>query len=205
MTLRTKRKSVSENRIRTSVFRILNANRLCSIATVAPGNRAHINTAFFAYSPALELYFLSDPDSLHSRNLSALPSMAMTIFDSRQSWDDPGRGIQLFGTGRKTWGVQASRAERTYADRFPSFARWLRGRSAAEREQAARLRSYAFFRFMPNRVKVLDEAEFGGAAFVVARVIRRGGPSGRDRPRLAWHSTEVLVPGDGETEEKRRR
>ena len=205
MTRRIDGEPVSERRIRTSMSRILKANRLCSIATVASGNRAHINTAFFAYSPSLELYFLSDPDSLHSRNLSARPSMAMTIFDSRQSWDDPGRGIQLFGTGCKTRGVQAARAERTYAARFPSFARWLRGRSAAERVQAARLRSYAFFQFMPNRVKVLDEAEFGGAVFVVARVIRRGGPSGRGRMELAWHSTEVLVPGDGGADVKRRR
>src|SRR5438876_11723295 len=105
--------------------RILKANRLCSIATVASGNRAHINTAFFAYSPSLELYFLSDPDSLHSRNLSARPSMAMTIFDSRQSWDDPGRGIQLFGTGRKTRGIEAARAERTFDEGVPSFVRGL--------------------------------------------------------------------------------
>src|SRR5438094_10576369 len=103
--------------------------------------------------------------------------MAGTIFDSQQSWDDPGRGIQLFGTGRKTRGIQAARAERTYARRFPSFARWLRGWSAAERVQAARLRSYAFFQFMPDRVKVLGEAEFGGPVFVVAGVIGRRGPS----------------------------
>src|SRR5439155_11466489 len=135
------------------------------------------------------LYFLSDPDSLHSRNFLARPSMAMTFFDSRQSLDDPGRGFQLFGTGCKTRGVQATRAERTYAARFPSFALWLRGRSAAERVQAARLRSYAFFQFMPNRVKVLDEAEFGGAVVVVARVIGGGGPRGRGPMVLSWHST----------------
>src|SRR5438309_6451637 len=97
------------------MVRILKANRLCSIATVASGNRAHINTAFFAYSPSLGLSFLSDPDSLHSRHLSARPSVAMTVFDSRQSWDDPGRGLQLFRPGCKTRGVHAARPERTYA------------------------------------------------------------------------------------------
>src|SRR5207302_7890675 len=59
---------------------------------------------------------------------SARPSMAMTIFDSRQSWDDPGRGIQLFGTGGKTRGVQAARAERTYAARSEEHTSELQSR-----------------------------------------------------------------------------
>jgi hypothetical protein len=48
------------------VFEVLEDNVLCSIATVTPEGTAHVNTAFFVYSNALELF------SLASR-LSALP------------------------------------------------------------------------------------------------------------------------------------
>src|SRR5436853_7650599 len=97
---------ISERRIRASVARVLAGNKLCSIATVARENRAHINTAFFAYSPNFELYFLSDPESLHCRNLVANPSMAMTIFNSSQNWDAPGRGIQLFRSEERRVGKE---------------------------------------------------------------------------------------------------
>jgi uncharacterized protein YhbP (UPF0306 family) len=195
VTVKRTRERVPERRIRTIVLRVLSETKLCSIATVARGNRAHINTAFFAYSPNLELYFLSDPGSLHCRNLVANPSMAMTIFNSSQKWDAPGRGIQLFGRGHRTQARLADRAEKVYGNRFPAFARWLEGRSPAERRQAARLRSYALFRFLPTRVKILDEAEFGGAVFIVAAVLRRReGARGQPQAKLAWKSTEVLVP-----------
>jgi len=197
MTIERIREPVSERRIRTSVMRILAETKLCSIATVAQGNRAHINTAFFAYSPNLELYFLSDPGSHHCRNLLANSSMAMTVFNSNQGWERPGRGIQLFGTGHRIQGRRADRAEATYSSRFPAFARWLRGTTPGEKRQAARLRSYALFRFMPNRVKILDETEFGGAVFIIAGVRRHRTRDGEARVELSWKGTERLVPNEG--------
>src|SRR5256714_6644685 len=187
MVVRRARTHISERRIRASVLRVLASNKLCSIATVARENRAHINTAFFAYSPNFELYFLSDPQSLHCRNLVSNPSMAMTIFNSSQNWDAPGRGIQLFGRGHRTQGRQAVRAENAYGSRFPAFRRWLEGTHPAERRQAALLRSYALFRFLPTRVKILDEAEFGSAVFIIAAVRRHAEVAGgRSRAELSW-------------------
>lgn len=194
MPVQTRQEPISERRIRRAVHRVLKSNRLCSISTVAPGDRAHINTAFFAFSPNLELYFLSDPESLHCRNLATNPSMAMAVFDSRQRWDAPGRGIQLFGAGNRTRGEQARRAEQVYGSRFPPLARWLKGRVAEDRQRSARLQSYAFYRFLPDRVKILDEAEFGGATFVIATVRRSRSTRGPERHRLTWETTEVLVP-----------
>src|SRR5439155_22043329 len=117
---------------------------------------------FFQYSANLEMYFLSDPGSLHCPNWLANPSRGMTVFKSNQRWEAPGRGIQLFGGGRQARGHQAGVAEAIYATRLPAFAQWMKGTTPAERRQAAQLRSYALFRFMPRRVKILDEAEFGG-------------------------------------------
>lgn len=154
------------------MFRILRNNVLCSIATVR-GNRAHINTAYFAYSPALELYFLSAPDSVHCRNLEANPSMAMTVFSSAQTWGKPDRGIQLFGVARKARGREAEVARRWYAKRFRAYALTVTGTSEANRRQTRQLQSYRFYRFVPTKVKVLDEREFGDGVFVVAAIPRR--------------------------------
>lgn len=195
MTVRKQGQRVSEDRIRTSVLRILARNKLCSISTVARGNRAHINTAFFAFSNDFELYFLSDPGSLHCRNLSRNPSMAMTVFDSSQEWEASGRGLQLFGVCHRTRGDAERRATQVYSSRFPAYARWMNEGTEADRRRVDRLRSYALYRFLPNRVKVLDEKEFGGAVFINATLDRRRPrKTSGVRSRFVWRSTERLVP-----------
>jgi uncharacterized protein YhbP (UPF0306 family) len=160
-------KSVSEDRVRRSLFGILRENRLCSIATLTIRNRPHINIAYFCYSDELALYFLSHPGSLHCRNLSTNPYMAITVFASSQQWTGPGRGLQLFGTCREVTGLQARRAEELYAKRFPAHA-----------EMRARLKStdtaseYRFYRFVAKDLKILDEGELGDEVFVCASVKR---------------------------------
>ncbi len=170
MSLRVIELPFSNQRLRRTILRVLRRNVLCSMSTVTRGNQAHINTAYFCYSDALELYFLSDSGSLHSKNLAANPSMAVTVFNSEQTWGNPDRGIQLFGTCREARGPQAKKAERLYGARFPLYTRLITGPSREEQRQAAQLRSYRFYQFVPHRAKVLDEGEFGGGVFVVTNV-----------------------------------
>src|SRR3989442_10996904 len=154
MTVQAVEKRFSDERIRRSISRILRENVLCSMSTVAPGNRAHINTAYFCFTSELVLYFLSDPESRHCRNLARNPSLAMTIFKSAQEWGGQDRGLQLFGPCRRTTGRGGKDAERFYAARFSPYSEWMKGRSPAERPQAARLRSHAFYRFLPPQIKL---------------------------------------------------
>src|SRR6266496_1559095 len=141
MGLKTVQRSYTDPRVRMSLFRVLRGNVLCSIATVTRRGRAHINTAYFAYSPDLDLYFLSDRNSLHCRNLAMNPSMAMTVFRSTQTWGKPDRGVQLFGSAHEARGSEAEAAERAYARRFPPYGRILAGTSGVDRSQARQLRS----------------------------------------------------------------
>jgi len=168
--------SYSNPRVRKSVFRVLRGNVLCSIATVTRAHRAHINTAYFVYSLDLDLYFLSDPNSLHCRNLSANPSMGMTVFNSAQAWGRPDRGIQLFGSAREARGEEAEAARRVYGRRFRAYSLIMAGTSEEDRKQARQLGSYRFYHFIPNRVKILDEREFGGGVFVVVAIERPARP-----------------------------
>src|SRR6266566_1831584 len=90
--------------------RLMNASPLCSLSTVSPGGRAHINHMYFASTDRFAVYWISDRDSLHSRNLVRNSSAAMTIYASNQMWGRPDRGIQLFGSARETTVPEAARA-----------------------------------------------------------------------------------------------
>jgi len=149
---------ISEARVRRSFSRILDDNVLCSMATVCPNGRAHINTAYFSFTRNFELYFLSHPDSTHCCNLAANSSMAMAVFSSKQSWAGPDRGLQLFGTCRQARGAQLQRAATSYGERFRKYAMW---KSRLELDDPAR--EYRLYRFVPKHVKVFDEKAFGEA------------------------------------------
>jgi uncharacterized protein YhbP (UPF0306 family) len=153
---------VSAARIKGVATSLLEASTLCAISTVSPGNRAHVNTAYFAWTEELDLLWLSDPRAQHSRNLRRSPSAAIAVYDSTQTWGKADRGIQLFGHA-----VEAAPAlEEIYAKRFPAYEPT----------------SYRLYRFRPNRLKVFDERVLGPGVFVIAKVGSGG--------RVTWQRTD---------------
>jgi uncharacterized protein YhbP (UPF0306 family) len=168
MSLEVIERSIEDPKVWRCLFRILERNTLCAIATVTPRGKAHVNTAYFAYTPDLEFYFYSYPDTHHALNLATNPSMAMAIFDSEQSWGRPDRGLQLFGNGRATVGRSARDAERVYDRRFPGHASWRFPMSGAKDAPAPKA-----YRFRPRTVKLFDERAFGAGVFVSATVLSR--------------------------------
>ncbi|MCA1559795.1 MAG: pyridoxamine 5'-phosphate oxidase family protein [Acidobacteria bacterium] len=160
-------KRLSPAPVRRTIARILKKNTLCAIATAGPDGRVHVNTAYFACSAGLELYFLSHPASLHCRNLAEHPRIAIAVFDSTQAWGRLDRGLQLFGVCREARGPAGRKVERTYAARFKPYSKWQ-----AELDADDTAREYRFYRFVTQRVKVLDEREFGGAVLVTATIRR---------------------------------
>ncbi len=159
---------VSARRLDRIAHRLLRASTLCAIATVSPTGRPHVNTAYFSSSDALEIVWLSAPDSAHSRNVRANASAAIAVYDSTQTWGGADRGIQLFGRARELRGRAAVDAGRRYARRFGAMEDTLR--------------TFRVYRFRPTRVKLFHERELGGGTFVTARVLRDGG--------LEWLRTE---------------
>src|SRR5205814_9123314 len=81
--------------------RLLEQSRLCAIATVSPGERAHVSTAYFAWGSAFEIVWLSAPEARHSRNIRANRSAAVAVYRSTQTWGRADHGIQRFGTARE--------------------------------------------------------------------------------------------------------
>ena len=153
--------------VRSSLFRILEDNVLCSMATVTSDYQAHINTAYFSYSEDLELYFISHPGSRHCRNLETDPSMAVTVFSSSQAWGSPDQGLQLFGTCQPARDANAIKALNSYARRFPTYTGWQR--SLGQDDPG---KNYRLYRFLVERVKIFDEKAWGALLFVLATVNR---------------------------------
>lgn len=161
---------VAAARITEVAQRLLDASTLCAISTVSPGKRAYLNTAYFAWTPRFEVVWVSHPEARHSRNLKASSSTGIAVYDSSQSWGEPDRGLQLFGSAREVGSSGRRQAERDYAQRFPRFA-------------VADSGELRFYRFRPSRLKLFDERALGAGVFVTATVARGG--------RVAWKRTEI--------------
>ena len=80
---------------------LLDASPLCAVATVSPRGRAHVNTAYFAWSPGLDVVWLSEPKARHSRNIAANAGVAIAVFATMLAAGWRGMPARLSpGTGR---------------------------------------------------------------------------------------------------------
>jgi uncharacterized protein YhbP (UPF0306 family) len=170
MAIERSTRGVAPARLAELTRSLLDASTLFALATVAPDGSAHVNTAYFAWAPTLELVWLSHPDAKHSQNIDANGSAAAAVYDSTQSWGKPDRGIQLFGSAAVVDDAGADDAATLYAGRFPD----------SRKED---LGVYRFYVLRPRWAKLFDERELGAAHFVIATVEGAG--------RLAWDTTEV--------------
>ena len=170
MGIERSRRPIAARRIATEARHLLDASTLCAIATVAPGGRAHINTAYFAWTARLDIVWLSDPRAKHSRNIRANDTVGIAVYDSAQTWGQPDRGIQLFGKARKLEPSATSEFKALYSTRFPDYGRFD-------------LPAYRFYVLRPFRLKLFDENELGPGVLVTARVGRDG--------RATWERTDI--------------
>jgi len=168
VTVERRAKSWSSIKLTTVARNLMNASPLCAIATISPGARAHISHVYFAWTDIFDVCWISDPDSLHSRNLAKNPSAAVTVFKSAQVWGRPDRGMQLHGTAAEVSGRVAREAEHAYAARFKTYG----GTDDA----------LCFYRFRPRTVQLFDERYLAPGTLVKARVTKDG---------LTWLRTEV--------------
>jgi uncharacterized protein YhbP (UPF0306 family) len=171
MAIARRGRRVARGRLRTLAGQLLDASKLCALATVSPGGRAHVNTAYFAWSSSLDLVWLSHPGAVHSGNVRTRRTVAVAVYDSHQTWGDADRGIQLMGTAQELLGRAADDAERVYVGRFPEYSDSV---------------GYHFYRFRPRRLKLFDEGVLGAGVFVTARV---------SRGEVTWERTEIYPAG----------
>ena len=88
-----------------------------TVATSSDGQPWAADVYFAA--DGYECVFFSSPASLHSRNLLANPSCAVTVHSNADSWREI-KGLQMEGTAESVTGAEATaRALRVYFAKFP--------------------------------------------------------------------------------------
>jgi uncharacterized protein len=126
------------------VHALLEETTTMVLATRMPDGSPRATPVFFATEGNLRLIFLSDPDSVHSRNLSASPHASAAAYPEEGDWRKL-RGIQMTGQARALDGAEAEAARRTYARRFPFVA-----------ELAAAMAASRIYAFTPSWVRLMD-------------------------------------------------
>ena len=139
-----------------SIQRILEQNFLCSLATVNADSSPHINTAYFSILNNSSLIILTQPTTVHGRNLRSNNRVALSIFDSSQPWGEPHRGLQLDGICELVSDQNGAAAFGSYSRRHPQFLKLC----STVTEMLCTLKS-RFYVVKIERVKLIDEAEYG--------------------------------------------
>ena len=157
---------VDQELVLDRIFDIIRRSELCSLATSCQDGNCHINTQYFCYDSNLRLYWLSDPDALHSRNLAIHPHCALAIYDSKQPWGSSLCGLQLFGKACAAIGEMQQSASQLYSERFDAFASFLNSLSPDDRDG---FRSQ-FYMMEVSSAKILDEEVFGEEVYISVKI-----------------------------------
>ena len=70
------------------VNKILDANSFCTISTVTGDGKPWASPVFFAYEDGPKIYWWSDQESTHSKNIKANNEVFITVFNSQVSEND---------------------------------------------------------------------------------------------------------------------
>src|ERR1700683_361185 len=148
-----------------AIMDILTNVRVYSMATVTPGGSAHIWASFFSYTiNPFRLQVVTPPVTEHAANIERNRDVAVAVHAPDQRWADPKAGLQLFGQARRVDEATDVAPRDTYLARFPELsiglARWptLNGTGSH------------FYEVAVQRVKIVDEARFGGNTWIDAEV-----------------------------------
>ncbi len=79
---------------------LIDSSRYMVLGTVDADGRPRVSPVYFAPDGYFTLYWISSPDSHHSRNLADRPEVSMVVFDSTAPIG-AGRAVYLIATGER--------------------------------------------------------------------------------------------------------
>ena len=128
-----------------------------TLATIGPAGEPRAAAVFYAADDNLDLYFLSDPDTRHGRNLGREPRVAATIQADGQDWQEI-TGLQIEGTAAVIEGAdEIARIAQLFAERF-EFLRGPRdeGDGSGPLDLQGPLASSRFYLLRPVWLRLID-------------------------------------------------
>jgi len=143
---------VSEQ-LRQQVLAYLERHNTMTLATVGPDGPWA--AGLFYVNDGFDLYWLSDPDTRHSRNIAYNPQVAVAIHEDYKDWRII-QGIQMEGTAEMVGTIaQVLRPMRLYVAKYPFLGDPLRPAPAL----AKALATVRVYRFSPTRVYFIDNTK----------------------------------------------
>jgi uncharacterized protein YhbP (UPF0306 family) len=143
--------------LRGQISEFLHSHNTLSLATAATGEPWSASV-FFASDPALNLYFVTDPNTHHGSDLGRSSRVAGTINADCSDWIDI-RGLQLTGHAAQVSTEDRPAALAIYLGKFPAVAR-MKDNPASEQERliGERLASTPLYQLRPDWIRLIDNA-----------------------------------------------
>ena len=153
---------LDEYDLHQSIKQLLSKNMLMSLST-SVNDKCNINTAYYAYSENYEMYFLSEDDTEHCKNIIVNPSVAAAIWNDSGIYGENLQGLQLFGLCKKANGIKLLEGLRIYNNRFPAFSELVKH----PEDFAKGVVKSRLYTIDVLKIKLIDEAAFGRRKYIV--------------------------------------
>jgi uncharacterized protein YhbP (UPF0306 family) len=114
------------------------------LATRGTDGTPRATPVFFAVFESLKLVFLSDAESIHSRNLRRAPEVSVALYPEEPDWRRL-RGLQMMGRAAALAGPEADVAQQAYARRFGFVAELSQALAASQ-----------IYAFAPTWIRLID-------------------------------------------------
>ena len=142
--------------LRQTLRTFLAHHNTMTLATVDAAGAPHAAAVFYAADEALNLIFVSSPNSRHSLNLAHQPRVAATVQADNQAWQAI-RGLQIEGTAQMIESAaELARAAWVYAGRFEFLRGLLGGDNGGPAELRGPLASSRFYVLRPSWIRLID-------------------------------------------------
>ena len=141
-----------ESPLRQQVLTYLQTHHTLTLATV--GSEGPWAAALFYVNDGFDLYWLSDPHTRHSENITRTRRTAVTIQEDYRNWQMI-RGIQMEGTAEQIGPLaEALHPMGLYVAKYPFLENWRNPPPTLARA----LGPARVYRFRPSRVWFVDNA-----------------------------------------------
>lgn len=113
-----------------------------------------IATVYYSFDEDLNLYFLSDPSTLHCKQIAKNNKVAVAIAESPQDINKPKKGLQISGVAQ-----QLSEIEKI----TQALKLWKQYLHVRDPKLTAKAVKNKMYKISPKRIKLFDQDLFQGA------------------------------------------
>lgn len=151
-------KHIDENtsqEIMAAIFSVFNNNTLLSLSTHAD-DKIWTSVLFYAYDHDMNLYVITDPNSLHGKMIQKNPNVSGAIYSTNSIWGTNIQGIQFTGIAERVSILSTIAHGEYYLKRFPIARKFI---SSPELLLSDKMKS-RLYSIKLKTIKIYDEINF---------------------------------------------